>query len=199
MWDSDVWRFDELLARFWFASFRRDVVSATWENVSEGSLFVTLGLAAAGFSGFLTLEGRGGIIDCGNGFFSGVVFGGGDFVGSTGGGGLGTCGGNGGCAASVLRLSETGDVFPVPLFTVTGLGSSTCFLFVPGCVDSEWVCLVPSCTISTLSASQEPVSRSDLAVSDTPCGFTITFSGLPAPIWGLFSGRASTFANLCVG
>ena len=74
-----------------------DVVSATCKYVRLGSLVVTLGLAAACFSGFLTLEGRGGI-DCGNDFFDDVVFGGGDFGGSAGGGGLGTCGGNGGYA-----------------------------------------------------------------------------------------------------
>ena len=157
------------------------MVSATCEYVSVGSLFVTLGLAAACFSGFFTLEGRGGI-DCGNDFFGDVVFGGGDLGGSTGGGGLGTCGGNGGCAASVLRLGETGDVIPVPLVTVTGLGSSTCFLFDPGCVGFGWACLVPLCTISMSSAPHEPVLRSDLAVSDIPCGFAMTFSGLPAPI-----------------
>ena len=82
------------------------------------------------------------------------------------------CGGNGVCAASVLGLSETWVVFPVPLFTVTGFGSVVCLLFVPGCVDSEWVCFVPSCVISTSSVSHVFVLRSCLVVSDAPCDFT---------------------------
>ena len=133
VWDRDLRRFAELLARFGFVTFRRDVVSATWEGVNVDSF--ALGMAAACFSGWFCTLGRGGIIDCG--FFGDVVFGG-----SAGSGGLGSCGGNGGCTASVLRLSETGGIFPVTLFTVTGLGSSVCFLFVPGCVDSNRVCFV---------------------------------------------------------
>ena len=167
-------------------------MSATWEN--------TPGMAAACFSGlYCTLEdrGRGGIIDCGNGFLDGVVFCGGDVGSSTGGGGLGMCGGNGGCAASVLRLSEAGVIFAVSLFTVTGLGSLVCFLFVPGWVDSEWVCLVPSCVMSTSSVSHVPVLRSCLAVSGAACGFTVAFSVLLVPVWGVLTGRFSVFANFC--
>ena len=100
VWDSDLWRFAEFFARLGFAIFRRDVESANWESVNVGSL--TLGMAAACFSGWFCTLGRD-IIDCGTGFFSDVVFDGGDFGGSTGSGGLSSCGGNGGCAASVLR------------------------------------------------------------------------------------------------
>ena len=124
-------------------------------------------MAAACFSGLFTFGGRGGI-DGGNDFF-----GGGDFGGPIGSGGLGTYGGNGGCNASVLRLGEAADVASVPLIVVVGPGSSSCFLFDPGCVGSEWACLVPWCTISTSSASHTSVSRSDL-VSDTYRGFVRT-------------------------
>ena len=174
-------------------------MSATWENMTAGSLLVTPEMAAACFSGYVcTLEGRGrgGIIDCDNGFFDSVAFCGGDAGGSTGGGGLGTCGGNGGCAASVLRVSGIGVIFPVPLFTVTGLGSLVCFLFVPGCVDSERVCFVPSCVIRTSSSSHVPVLRSCLVVSGIACDFIVAFSVLLVPVWGLPSGRVSV-ANLC--
>ena len=95
-------------------------------------------------------------------------------------------------------MGGTGGVTPVSLVVVTGLGSSSCFLFDLACVDSEWVCLVPSCTISTSLAPHEPVSRSDF-VSDAPCGFVTTFSGLLAPIWGLSSGLVFDFADLCAG
>ena len=180
VWDSDLRRFAELLARLGFVTFRRDVVSATWEGVNVDSF--ALGMAAACFSGWFCTLGRdrGGIIDCGTGFFSDVVFDGGDFGGSAG------SGGNGGCAASVLRLSKTGGIFPVTLFTVTGLGLSVCFLFVPGCVDSERVCFVSSCTMSTSSASHGLVLRSGLVMSGFSCGFTVAFSALSAPIRGKF-------------
>ena len=69
-------------------------------------------------------------------------------------------GGNGGCAASVLRLSGAWVVFPVPLFIVIGFDSVEYFPFVPGCVDSEWVCSLPSCVISTSSVSLVFVLRS---------------------------------------
>ena len=153
-------------------------MSATWEYVSIGSLNVTLGMAAACFSGIFTLEGRGGI-DCGSDFFGVVVFSGGSPAGSAGGGGLGTCGGNGGCITVVLRLGGTGGATPVSLVVETGLGFSSCFLFGLACGDSEFVCLVPSCTMSMSSAFFEPVSRSDF-VSDAPHGFVTTFSGLLA-------------------
>ena len=83
-------------------------MSATFGDmtVDWDSLLVILGMAATCFSGrccTLESEGRGGIIDCG--FLYGVVFGAGDVGGSIGSGGLDVCGGNGGCAASVLRLS----------------------------------------------------------------------------------------------
>ena len=166
-----------------------------------GLLFVTLGMAAACFSGWFCTLGRdrGGIIDCGTGFFSDVVFDGGDLGGSAGSGGLSSCGGSGGCAASVLRLSETGGIFPVTLFTVTGLGSSVCFLFVLGCVDSERVCFVSSCTMSTSSVSHGLVLRSGLVMSGFSCGFTVAFSALSAPIRGLSSGRVPVFASSCIG
>ena len=156
-------------------------------TANSDSPLVILGMAAACFIGDCgTSEsgGRGGIIDCG--FLYGVVFGAGDVGGSIGSGGLDMCGGNGGCAASVLRLSKTGGIFPVTLFTVTGLGLSVCFLFVPGCVDSERVCFVSSCTMSTSSASHGLVLRSGLVMSGFSCGFTVAFSALSAPIRGEF-------------
>ena len=97
----------------------------------------------------------------------------------------------------MLRLSETWVIFPVPLFTVTGFGLSVCFLFVPGCVDSEWVCFVPLCKLSTSSVSHVLVLRSCLVVSDASCDFTFAFSDLPVPVQGLPSGRVSVIANLC--
>ena len=163
-------------------------MSATWEYVSIGSLNVTLGMAAAGFSGSFTLEGRGGIA-CGSNFFSDVVFIGEGPAGSAGGGGLGTCGGNGGCITFVLRLGRTGGATPVSLVVETDLGFSSCFLFGLACGNSECVCLVPSCIMSMSSAFFEPVSRSGF-VLDTPHGFVTTFSGLLASAWGLPSGFA---------
>ena len=59
VWDSDAWRFGGLLARFHLVSLRRGVVSATCEYVRVGSLLVTLGLAAACFSGFFYFRGQG--------------------------------------------------------------------------------------------------------------------------------------------
>ena len=169
-------------------------MSATCEYVRVGSLLVTLELAAACFSGLFTFEGRGGI-DGGNDLFGDVVFGGGDFGGSIGSGGLGTYGGNGGCAVSVLRLGEAGDVTSVPLIVMIGPGSLSCFLFDPGCVGSKWARLVPSCTISTSSASHTSVSQSDL-VSDTFRGFVRTLSGLPAPTRGFSPERVFGFVDL---
>ena len=97
----------------------------------------------------------------------------------------------------MLRLSGAWVVFPVPLFIVIGFGSVECFLLVPVCVDSEWVFFVPSCVISTSSASSVSALRSCLAVSNSPCDFASIFSGLPIPVRGLPSGRISVFANLC--
>ena len=114
-------------------------MSATWEYMSIGSLNVTLGMAAACFSGIFTLEGRGGI-DCGSDFFGDVVFSGGGPAGSTGGGGLGTCGGNGGCIEFVLRLGGTGGAISVSLAVETGFGSLSCFLLDLACGDSVWMC-----------------------------------------------------------
>ena len=115
-----------------------DLLSATCEYAIIGSLNVTLGIAAACFSGIFTLEGRGGI-GCGSDFFGDVVFSGGGPAGSTGGGGLGTCGGNGGCITFVLCLGGTGGTTPVSLAVEIGLGFSSCFLFGLACVDSECV------------------------------------------------------------
>ena len=47
-------------------------------------------------------------IDDGSVFFGDAGFGGWDFGGPIGIGGFGTCGGNGGCALSVLHLGEAG-------------------------------------------------------------------------------------------
>ena len=55
---------------------------------------------------------------------------------------------------------------------------------------------MPSCVISTSSASSVSALRSCLAVSNSPCDFASIFSGLPIPVRGLPSGRTS-FANLC--
>ena len=74
---------------------------------------MTPGLAAAGFSGLITIcFGREGIIDGGTVFFG--DFGDGDPDGSTGSGGLVVSGGNGGCDLSTLPLSEM--VFRVLFF-----------------------------------------------------------------------------------
>lgn len=159
VWDSDAWRFGGLLALFQLAGLRRDVVSASCRFVAYvrvGSLLVTLEWAAAGFSGLFAFRDRDGI-DGGNDCFGDVVFGGGDFGGPIGSGGLGMYGGNGGCDASALRLGEAGVVASVPSVVMVGPGPSSCFLFDPGCVGSKWVCLVLSCTIST-SASPTSVS-----------------------------------------
>ena len=152
VWDIDAWRFGRLSAWVQLAGLRRGVVSASCrfvEYVRVGSLWVTLELAAAGFSGLFTFRGRDGI-DGGNDCFGDAVFGGGDFGVPIGSGGLGTYGGNGGCDASVLRLGEAGNVASVPSIVMVGPGPSSCFLFDPGCVGSRWACLVPSCTIGTL-------------------------------------------------
>ena len=109
------------------------MASATLLDMTAGSQLVILGTAAASFSGGCsTLEGRGrgGIIDCG--FLCGVVFSGGDVGGTTGIGGLGVGGGNGGCATSVLRLSGAWVVFPVPLFIVIGFDPVEYFLLYRG-------------------------------------------------------------------
>ena len=121
------------------------------EYVRAGSLCDTPELAVAGFSGLVAVRGRDGI-DGGNDCFGDVVFGGGDFGGPIGSGGLGTYGGNGGCDASALRLGEAGVVTSVPSVVMVGPGPSSCFLFDPGCVGSKWVRLVPSCNISTLAS-----------------------------------------------
>ena len=55
---------------------------------------------------------------------------------------------------------------------------------------------MPSCVISTSSASPVFVLRSCWAVLNSPCDFASIFSGLPIPVRGLPSGRTS-FANLC--
>ena len=147
------------LALFQLAGLRRDMVSASCRFVAYvrvGSLLVTLEWAAAGFSGLFAFRDRDGI-DGGNDCFGDVVFGGGDFGGPIGSGGLGMYGGNGGCDASALRLGEAGVVASVPSVVMVGPGPSSCFLFDPGCVGSKWVCLVLSCTIST-SASPTSVS-----------------------------------------
>ena len=107
-------------------------------TASSGSLLVILGMAAACFSGVCgTSEsgGRGGIIDCG--FLHGVVFGAGGIGGSIGSGRLDSCGGGGGCVASLLRSSETWDVLPISLFMMTGFDSVVCLPFVLGCADSK--------------------------------------------------------------
>ena len=87
---------------------------------------MTPGLAAAGFSGLITIgSGREGIIDGGRVCFG--DFGGGDPDGSAGGGGLGTSGGSGGCDLSTLRLGEVGRInsgSPGAIFWVV----SACFL-----------------------------------------------------------------------
>ena len=97
----------------------------------------------------------------------------------------------------MLRLSGAWVVFPVPLFIVIGFDSVEYFPFVPGCVDSEWVCSVPLCVTSTSSVSLVFVLRSCLVVSDAPWDFTSIFSGLSVPVRGLPSGRVSAFASLC--
>ena len=162
-------------------------------TANSGSLLVILGMAAACFSGGCgTSEsgGRGGIIDCG--FLYGVVFGAGDVGGSIGSGGLDVCGGDGGCAASVLCSSETWDVLPISLFTLTGFNSVVCLPFVLGCVHSKRVCFVPSCVIIT--SSESPVSVLRFCVMVALSAF---FFDLPSPVWGLPSGRVSVIANLC--
>ena len=87
---------------------------------------MTPGLAAAGFSGLITIcFGREGIIDGGTVFFG--DFGGGDPDGSAGSGGLVISGGNGGCDLSTLPLSEIGRTnsgFLGAIFWVV----SSCFL-----------------------------------------------------------------------
>ena len=87
---------------------------------------MTPGLAAAGFSGLITIGfGREGINDGGRVCFG--DFGGGDPDGSAGGGGLGTSGGGGGCDLSTLRLGEVGRInssSPGAIFWVV----SGCFL-----------------------------------------------------------------------
>ena len=87
---------------------------------------MTPGLAAAGFSGLITIgSGREGIIDGGRVCFG--DFGGGDPDGSAGSGGLVISGGNGGCDLSRLPLSEMGRTnsgFPGAIFWVV----SSCFL-----------------------------------------------------------------------
>ena len=161
-------------------------------TANSDSPLVILVVAAVFFSGDCgTSEsgGRGGIIDCG--FLYGVVFGAGDVGGSIGSGGLGMCRGGGGCAASVLHLSETWVVLPISLFTVTGFDSVVCLPFVLGCVDSKWVCFVPSCVIVTSSESPVSALRSCVLV------VLSAFLDLPAPVWGLPSGRVSVIANLC--
>ena len=77
------------------------------EYTRAGLLLVIPELAAAGFSGLVTVGGRGGI-NGGNDRFGDTNFGGGDFGGPIGSGGFGTHGGNGGCDVSVLRLVEVG-------------------------------------------------------------------------------------------
>ena len=87
---------------------------------------MTPGLAAASFSGLITIcFGREGIIVGGTVFFG--DFGGGDPDGSAGSGGLVVSGGNGGCDLSTLPLSEIGRTnsgFPGAIFLVL----SSCFL-----------------------------------------------------------------------
>ena len=145
------------------------MASAFWwfvEYVRAGSLCDTPELAVAGFSGLVAVRGRDGI-DGGNDCFGDAVFGGGDFGGPIGSGGFGTYGGNSGYDASVLCLGEARSAISVP---------SSCFLFDPGCVNSGWTLLVPSCTIST-SASPTSVSQPDL-VSGIFRGFVRDFVGL---------------------
>ena len=175
--DSDAWCFGGLLALFQLAGLRRGVVSATCcfvEYVRVGSLLVTLELAAAGLSGLFAFRGMGGI-DGGNDCFGNAVFGGGDFGGPIESGGLGAYGGNGGCDTSVLRLVEAGVVASVSSVVMVSPGTSSCFLFDPGCVGSKWARLVPLCTITT-SASPTSVSLSNL-VLDIFRGFVGTLSG----------------------
>ena len=88
------------------------------EYAGRGLLLVTPGLAAAGFSGLVTVcLGRGGI-DGGSSCFG--DFGGGDPGGPIGSGGFGTHGGNGGCDVSALCLGE-----------ISGTNSaSSCFIFL---------------------------------------------------------------------
>ena len=93
---------------------------------------VTPELAAASFSGIVTGKVRGGIDD-GSVFFGDAGFGGGDFGGPIGSEGFGTCGGNGGCALSVLRLGEAGGTASFLSDMTIGPGSSVCFLLDPGC------------------------------------------------------------------
>ena len=88
---------------------------------------MTPGLAAAGFSGLITIgSGREGIIDGGRVCFG--DFGGGDPGGSAGSGGFGTLGGNGGCNLFALRLGEISGTnsgsYGVTFFGVV----SACFL-----------------------------------------------------------------------
>jgi hypothetical protein len=87
---------------------------------------VTPGLAAASFSGLITIcFGREGIIDGGTVCFG--DFGGGDPDESAGSGGLGISGGSGGCDLSTLPLGEIGrnnSGFPGAIFWVV----SACFL-----------------------------------------------------------------------
>ena len=87
---------------------------------------MTPGLAAAGFSGLITIGfGREGINDGGRVCFG--DFGGGDPDGSAGSGGLVISGGNGGCDLSTLPLGEIGRTnsgFPGAIFWVV----SSCFL-----------------------------------------------------------------------
>ena len=89
-------------------------------TANAGSLLV---MAAAFFSGDCDTSesgGRGGIIDCG--FLHGVVFG---------------AGGIGSCVAYLLRSSETWDVLPTSLYTMTGFDSVVCLPFILGCADSK--------------------------------------------------------------
>ena len=146
-------------------------------TANSDSPLVILVVAAVFFSGDCgTSEsgGRGGIIDCG--LLHGVVFG---------------AGGIGSCVASLLRSSETWDVLSTSLYTMTGFDSVVCLSFVLGCADSKWAYFVQSCVIIT--SSESPVSALWFCVVVA----LSTFLDLPAPVWGLPSGRVSVVANLC--
>ena len=111
------------------------------EYAGAALLWVTPELAAAGFSGLVTVGGRGGI-DGGNDRFGDADFGSGDFGGPIGSRGFGTHRGNGGCVASALRLGEVGGTSSALSVVTIGLGPSACLILEPGCMCSRFTRLV---------------------------------------------------------